>query len=253
MNYLNKTVLKSLEILQYFKMKPQLSLKELEELSQLPKSTLHRIVLTLEHQGFLKRDSDAAKPRFELGLTLLELGNLVSSHLEIRKVALPYMEELRNSVNEAVNLVIREKDEAIYIEKVDTSHPVRVYTKVGRSAPLYAGACPRVLLSNLSDQEIEEYFSNLDLKKIGNGTIQDKEELYKAIEECRLSGFTVSYGELETDSAAVAVPIRGHSGTVIAGLSIAGPIQRFNQENIEQFVRQAKECANSISSQMGFR
>lgn len=251
MDHLNKTVLKSLEILQYFKVKPQLTFKELEELSNLPKSTLHRILLTLESQRFLKRGEDS-KSTFELGLELLELGNLVSSNLKIRKIALPIMEKLRDRVNEAVNLVIREKNEAVYIEKVDTSQPVRVYTQVGRRAPLYAGACPRVLLSFMEENEINEYLSNIDLTKIGKGTIVDKKKLAKEIERSRYLGYTVSYGELETESAAVGVPIRDYTGQVIGGLSIAGPLNRFHSKNIDFFVQEAKQKAKEISAQMGF-
>jgi IclR family KDG regulon transcriptional repressor len=251
MDYRNKTVLKSLQILDYFKQYAELELTQLIKLTELPKSTLHRIVLTLESQGFLKRTNQASS-KYQLGLALLGLGNLVSQRLEIRKIALPHMIKLRDQVNEAVNLIVRDQDDAVYIEKVDTSQPVRVYTQVGRRAPLYAGACPRILLTFQPDEEIEEWLSRVELKKVGPGTTMDKDELRRWIQKAREDGYTVSFGELEAESAAVAVPIRNYTGQVVAGLSIAGPNSRFTEETIKNLFWAAKCSAGEISRQMGF-
>jgi IclR family KDG regulon transcriptional repressor len=251
MDYRNKTVLKSLQILEYFKKYSELELTQLVELADLPKSTLHRIVLTLESQGFLTRTHPASS-KYQLGLTLLELGNMVAQRLEIRNVALPYMIKLRDQVNEAVNLIVRDQDEAVYIEKVDTSQPVRVYTRVGRRAPLYAGACPRILLSYLPEEEIDELLLRIELKKAGPGSTTDMDELRRWINTARANGYTVSIGELEMDSAAVAVPIWDYSGMVVAGLSIAGPTTRFSAETIERLVHAAMCSAEEISRRMGY-
>ncbi|MFX0560757.1 IclR family transcriptional regulator [Tepidibacillus infernus] len=252
MDYRNKTVLKGLEILNYFRQYEQLSIAEMARMTELPKSTLHRMVVTLESEGFLRR-VDNSQHSYSLGLSLLELGYLVEQRLEIRKAAFSAMTKLRDQVNEAVNLIVVDGNEAVYIEKVDTSHPVRVYTRVGRRAPLYAGACPRILLSYMDDQEIEQLFNKFQWQKIANGTIVDKDLQLKMIAQTRESGYTVSYNELENGSAAVAMPIRDYTGKVIAGLSIAGPIDRFDSNRLPSLIQELKIAVNEISRNMGFR
>ncbi|MBO8162822.1 MAG: IclR family transcriptional regulator [Brevibacillus sp.] len=248
----NRSVLKTLDFLEYFIHHHELSLSDLVELSGMPKSTVFRIVQTLELRGFLTRSVDGNPPRFQLGLRLLELGNIVAQRLEIRKIALPYMVRLRDRVNEAVNLIIRDQYEGVYIEKVDTPQYVRVYTQVGRRSPLYAGACPRILLSFLKDEEIEEVLNAVELRKITPDTIVDKQLLWEKITQARQTGYTVSYGELEPDSAAVAVPIRDYSGRVVAGLSLAGANSRFQEDRLETLIREAKETARLIMEKLGY-
>lgn len=177
---------------------------------------------------------------------------LVAERLDLRKIALPVMERLKEDTKEAVNLVIRDGNEAIYIEKVDTSEPVRVYTKVGRRAPLYAGACPRVLLTFMDRDEQQRYIDNVKMVKIAKNTIVRRDTLRAIIEQDRKRQYTVSYSELEDYSAAVAVPIFNHEGNVVAGLSIAGPEHRFSPEAVQRMVPMLQQAAWQISEQLGF-
>jgi DNA-binding IclR family transcriptional regulator len=249
----NRSVLKTLDFLEYFIRNHELTLAELVELSGMPKSTVYRILQTLEMRGFVSRTMSSGQPRYQLGLKLLEFGNIVAQRLEVRKVALPYMIQLRDRVDEAVNLIIRDQDEGVYIEKVDAPQYVRVYTQVGRKSPLYAGACPRILLSFMPDHEIEDLLNRIELKKISPDTNTDKQVLWKWIREARKNGYTVSYGELEPDSAAVAVPLRDFSGKVIAGLSLAGATSRFQQDRLEMLVRETKATAKQIMEKLGYK
>ncbi|CAI8863054.1 HTH-type transcriptional regulator KipR [Brevibacillus sp. IT-7CA2] len=248
----NRSVLKTLEFLEYFIQNSELSLAELVELSDMPKSTVFRILQTLEMRGFVSKTTTHNPPKYQLGLKLLEFGNIVAQRLEIRKIALPYMQQLRDTVDEAVNLIIRDQDVGVYIEKVDTRQYVRVYTQVGRKSPLYAGACPRILLSFLPDHEIEELLNRVDMKKISPDTNIDKDLLWQWIHDARENGYTVSYGELEPDSAAIAVPIRDFTGQVIAGLSLAGATSRFQLDRLGYLVQETKAVANEIMSKLGY-
>ena len=92
---------------------------------------------------------------------------------------------------------MRQDDEAIYIEKIDTYQKVRLYTAVGRRSPLYAGACSRVILSHLSDEEIAKYLASTELKPFADGTITNKEHLIKTIHQAQGDGYTLSHSELE--------------------------------------------------------
>lgn len=246
----NKTVVRSMDILNLFRGYPKLSLDEIVQLSGMPKTSVHRMAGSLEDMGFLKKDIDS---RYSLGLLFLEFGQLVKERMDIRKIALPTMNYLRDEANEAVNLVIKEGNEAVYIEKLDTMQPVRVFTKIGRKAPLYGGACPRALLAFLPQMELNQYLNEIELISFASGTITDKEELRKVLTECRKNGYTVSHSELEDYTAAVAAPIFDSNNQVVASISLAGPSMRFQEEHLSELIRLIKNGANEISYKLGWR
>lgn len=245
----NKTVVKAMELLNLFLTNDRLTLQEMVQLSKLPKTSVHRMTGSLEEMGFLTKDSEG---KYSLGLLFLQFGQLVAERLDIRHVALPVMRELRDEVGEAVNLIVRDGNDAIYIEKVDTTQPVRVYTRIGRRAPIYAGACPRILLAYLPDGEREEYLRRVELKPIGSGTITDPARLRSVLDDSRKNGYSVSHSELEDHSSAVAAPIFDHAGKVVAGLSIAGPESRFREERLPVLIDRVKSAADKISRQLGW-
>lgn len=128
----NKTVVKSMEILRLFIAHDQLTLNEMIELSGMPKTSVHRMATSLADMGLLEKQETGA---YRLGLMFLEYGQLVADRLDIRRIARPFMESLRDEVGEAVQLIVREGDEAIYVEKIEGTRPVRLYTAVGRRSP----------------------------------------------------------------------------------------------------------------------
>jgi len=249
MNNKNKTVVRSMDILNLFIENGELTFQEIIDLSGIPKTSVYRMLLSLEEMEFLEKGADA---KYRLGLLFLEFGNLVSSRLNIRQIAYPIMQKLHNDTKEAINLIIKKDNEAIYIEKIDTYQKVRLYTAIGRSSPLYAGACSRVILSYLSNSEIERYVQGVELKPFAAGTIRDKEHLIETIEQAKKVGYTISHSELENHSSAIAAPIFDHKGLVIAGISIAGIEANYQDENVEVFATKVKEAAGEISEKLGF-
>lgn len=238
-----------MDILNLFIDYRELSFQEIINLSGMPKTSVYRMLATLEEMGFLEKGNDA---KYRLGLIFLKFGHLVSTRLDIRKIAHPFMNELHNDTKEAINLIIREGNEAIYIEKIDTQQKVRLYTAIGRRSPLYAGACPRAILSFLPDVEIKSYIESIELKPIAQGTITDKEKLYETIQQSRIEGCTVSHSELENYTSAVAAPIYNNLGEVVAGISIAGIEANYQGENIERYKEKVRKAAAAISRQLGY-
>jgi IclR family KDG regulon transcriptional repressor len=249
MNHKNKTVVRSMDLLNLFKDHAQLTFQEIIELSGIPKTSVYRMLMSLEEMEFLEKGPDS---KYRLGLVFLKFGHLVLSRLDIRKISFPIMQELHDDIGEAINLIIKQGDEAIYIEKIDTNQKVRLYTGIGRKSPLYAGACARVILSFLPNTEIQTYMETVELRPFAKGTITDKEELYKTISQAKKEGYTISYSELEDHTAAIAAPIFNHKGDVIAGLSIAGLEANYQNENIPIFAVKIKEAAKKISECLGY-
>ncbi|MFB5086749.1 IclR family transcriptional regulator [Psychrobacillus sp. PGGUH221] len=245
----NKTVVRSMDILNLFIDHAALTFQEIIELSKIPKSSVYRMLISLEEMGFVVKGADS---KYRLGLLFLTYGNLVSSRLDIRQIAFPIMQELHNELKEAINLIIRQGDEAIYIEKVDVYQKVRLYTAIGRRSPLYAGACSRVILSFLEDDEINSYLENVELKSFAMGTITDKEILLESIKNARTNGYTISHSELEDHTSAIAAPIFNNKGEIIGGISIAGIEANYQKDQVDFFAKKAIDAANIISERLGF-
>lgn len=252
MSYKNKTVLRTMEILNLFIDHEELTFQEIIDLSGMPKTSVYRMVSSLESMGFLEKGSDL---KYRLGLIFLKYGSLVSARLDIRRIAYPIMKELHDDVEEAVNLSIRQndEDETIYIEKIDLKQKVRVYTAVGRRSPLYAGASSRAILAFLSDKMIKDYMERTEFKPLSKGTITDKEVFWRKIEETRANGYAVSHSELHDYTSEVAVPIFDYKGDVVASLSIVGMEANFHEENIKIFANKLLVAADRISSQLYYQ
>ncbi|OCB96269.1 HTH-type transcriptional regulator KipR [Bacillus amyloliquefaciens] len=245
----NKTVIKSMELLHLFLTEPSLSLNELVSRSEMPKTSVHRMASSLEEMGFLTRAADG---RYQLGLIFLQFGQLVSERLDIRKIAKPIMEELCGEVDEAVQLIMRDGDEAIYVEKIEGTQTVRLFTAIGRRSPLYAGACARSILSFLPREEIDTYLQKTEFAAIASGTMTNPAELLQSIETSLQSGYTISYSELEDYTAAIGAPIFNHEGKVAAGISIAGFEARFSEDRLPYLTEKVKTAAQHISEKLGY-
>ncbi|MDU4698425.1 MAG: IclR family transcriptional regulator [Paenibacillus sp.] len=244
----NKTVVRSMDLLQLFLTYPKLNISEMAKLSGIPKTSVLRMIGSLEEMGFLKKDREGS---YSLGLLFLQYGNLVAERLDIRHIALPVMQQLRDDIQEAIHLVLRDGDECIYIEKLDTDHPVRLFTKIGRKAPLYAGASSRIILAFMPELEREEYLEATELQPIASGTITDKAELRQTLERSRHEGYSFSRSELENYTAELSAPIFDHTGQIVAALSAAGLEVQFEEERIAELVQDVQQAANEISRRLG--
>lgn len=250
MSYKNKTVVRSMEILNLFIEHPQLTFQEIIDLSGIPKTSVYRMLSTLEEMGFLEKGADS---NYRLGLIFLQFGSLVSSRLDIRETAYPIMKALHDDVEEAINLTIQQnRDTTMYIEKIDTKQKVRLYTAVGRESPLYAGACSRIILAYLPNDVIHDYIEGTDFAKLAKGTITDKDTLYQLIERAKIDGYTVSHSELYDYTSEIAAPIFDHTGKVVAGLSIAGMEANYQEEDVKNYAKKLLQATEEISKRLGY-
>lgn len=254
-NNINNSLDKALELLNYFTMEvPIRGLSEISRDSSIPKATVYRLFNTFEKNGFLQKvDIEGKQNQYKLGIRFFELGMIVSQSIELKEIAIPFMRKLRDLLNEDVQLAIRENNHAIYIEKLVCTHPVRLFTKIGRIAPLSAGACSRAILSFLDDKDINKILEEEEFEKYTDVTIMNKEELWEKIYESRQMGYTISFGELEPQTVSVGVPIFDYSKNVIASISVAGPEQRFNDGLLPLIIKETKKTAKEISKVLGYK
>lgn len=254
-NSINQSLDKALSLLEYFTDEnPIRGLSEISRLSAIPKATVYRLLNTFEKNGYLTKVNTYGKQnQYKLGMKFMELGTVVSESIELKEIALPFMKELRDDINEDVQLVIMDNKQAIYVEKLISKHPVRLYTKIGRTASLNAGACPRAILSFLKDDEIKDIIKNSEFVKYTENTIMDEKKLWKTIEESRKNGYTISYSEMEMQTIGIGAPIFDYTKNVVGAISTAGPDQRFTEEKFPVIAEKIKDTALKISKKLGYR
>lgn len=252
---MNQSVIKALKLLNYFtEEKRELTLKEITEKAGIPKPTVYRLLRSLEYCGFLmKTNGHEQDEKYRLGLKLMELGNLVSDQLEIRKIAKPYMERLAQEINEAVHLVIAHDNQAIYIEKVDSSRALRLYTRIGKSSPLFIGSGPKLLLAFMEKDKQEVVLSQNNLESLVDHQPIAKEDLLCELKDIRKKGYSMSTGEQDIDTTGISYPVWNHHKQVAAALAVSGLSSHFEGENLVNIKRKTAETALAISRGLGFQ
>lgn len=250
---MNQSVLKAFAILDLFVDRKELSLQEITKKTSMPKPTAYRLLSTLESCGAVYKLKDTPHDsRYGLGLKLLELGHLVAERLEIREIALPFMERLAEELNEVVHLVIKHHNEATYIEKVDSNRVLSLQTKVGRSVPLYIGSGPKMLLAFMSDQERNMILSKANLVTLTNQPI-DKNLLLEELEQIRTNYYSLSIAEQDADTTGISFPIFNYENKIVACIAVSGLSNRFVGKRLEEMITKGKEAALAISNKLGYK
>jgi DNA-binding IclR family transcriptional regulator len=214
------------------------------------KSTVHRILRVLEQHGFVAQNADTR--RFRLGLAGIELGRRAQAGMELRRVALPIMEQLSSTSGETVLLqvVSPEGDRVVCIERVQQRRGLRLILDVGSTAPLYAGCSSKVLLAYLDKPAIDTVLKGR-LRPLASHTTTDPAEIRAQLAEIRRNGFAVSFEETDEGVAGVSVPIRDARDHVIASLTISGPLTRVNTSTMDHYAELVREGARRISAELG--
>ncbi|WP_106494614.1 IclR family transcriptional regulator [Lentibacillus sp. Marseille-P4043] len=252
---MNQSVIKALKLLDLFtEDNEELTLKEISNKADMPKPTAYRLLSALESCNFLyKTKENEHDSRYRLGLKLLELGQIVSDQLELRGIALPDMEELAQEINEVIHLVIVNQNEATYIEKVESTRALRLYTRIGKSSPLYMGSGPKLLLAFLSQEMQEKVLGQGELYYFGSHNPIDRKSLKNELEKIRQEGYAYSIGEQDADTTGISYPIYDHRAQVIAALTISGLSSHFDGDNLTFIKTKSKKTAHAISEKLGYR
>jgi len=250
-NYPIKVLDKSLSVLEILLKKgSSMNMIEISEKLGFYPSTIHRILDTLKHWGYVEQNSHTQK--YQLGLKALELGMVKLHQMDLVREATPYLKELVNQCNETVHLGVLEEGEVLYLAKEESSQTIRMISYVGKRAPLHCTALGKVLLTYLSAEERKKILGEKVLPRLTENTITDKRELEKELGKVREQGFALDREENEKDVRCVAAPIRNYQGEVIAAISISSPIFRIDKNVQNNLNKALLEISKKISKRLGY-
>ena len=224
---------------------PSLTLSEAAELAGLTRATARRILLTLEHLGYVKSNGR----RFAPTAKLLSIGYAYLSSLDLWEVAEPYMEELAKQTGESCSASILDGPEIVYVARVPSKRVMAIALSVGSRLPAHATSMGRVLLAALPDDELEQFLAETPLEPLTERTITDPGELRAAIAEVREQGWALVDQELETGLRSVAAPINRPPCGTIAAINVSAAAHRVSIEEFHGRILPALlETAEQISA-----
>ena len=242
---------RGLHLLQLVSASPHgLTAKQVGSRSRLPVSTVHRFLANLEAAGFLNRGGDSV---YHLGFACFAVGQAAIGQLDIRRVSLPYLQELNRQTCETIHLTVRHGLSAVYVEKLDSSEPLRIHSRIGAAVPLYCTAVGKVLLAGLPDDERKRVLPQLALKRLTPNTVGNLQELEAELLRVQKNGYACDLEEHELHIRCVAAPIWDHAGRVHASLSITAPMVRMTVTRLRQLAPLIRTAGLQISRQLGYQ
>ncbi len=246
-----QTVEKALIVLTNFTYEHSLwGITDLSNKLGMPKSVIHRILISLQRFGFVEKDLQTEK--YRLGIKLFELGNVAAGHMDLRKYALLVMQELTRVSGESTLLTIKDGHYAVCIEFVEGSQSMPLKTSSGIRLPLHCGATKKIHLAFQSETFIKQYLATETLTRISDNTLMAPDAILQELARIRREGVSITANEVDRGATVIAAAIFGHNGDMIAGLGLGGPLFRFPEGRVREYTSLVKEAALKISLKMGY-
>lgn len=244
------SVKNALRMLKSFTMEePEKRVSDLSESLGLNKSTVSRTMTTLANEGFVFKNPDTNK--YRLGLSIVSLSGIVNNNTDIYKESQSVLNKLVDTCGETAHISILDKNEVIYLHKVECNHPVRFLTHVGKRNPLYCTSAGKILLAYADDDVLESVIEN-GLKQFTENTITNPQKLRDHMKEIKMNGYAYSFAELSEGVNSIATPIYDYTGKVVSALSIVAPMQRMDKSKLKGITQQTINASKDISSRLGY-
>ena len=220
---------------------------EINRRLKIPKSSASYILRTLVKSGYLRRD--AADHRYHLGLKIVGLSHRALAALDVREVAQPVMRQLVESTGFTAHLAIYDREEAVYVEKVDAPGFVKMNTWVGRRLQLHSTSVGKVLAAH--SEGMEEMLERRGLFKRTPLTIGSIPKLRRELARVREQGYALDDEENSLGVRCVAAPVFNSEGKVEAALGVSGTTHDFPRANIPRIAELVRAATRRISQQLG--
>ncbi|WP_020670512.1 IclR family transcriptional regulator [Amycolatopsis nigrescens] len=213
------------------------------------KSTASRLVSVLEARGLVEQLGERGK--YAIGFGIVRLAGAATGRMDLAKLGRPACQQLAESLGETVNIAIADEGVAINISQARGSAAITTQNWTGQRTPLHATSSGKILLAYMDDTERRRLLRR-KLEQYTPRTTTDAADLSTELERIAEDGYAACFEELELGMHAVAVPIHGPGGEVVAAISASGPSYRLSRQRVRQILRPMTEAAGELSEQLGY-
>ena len=244
---------RALDLLEALASGRELGVTELAAAAGLPPSTVHRLLATLTKRGYVSQN--AASGRYMLGYKVVEVGSGLEHRLaRLRSVARPHLEAIQRDTGETVNLVVLDADRVVYVDQVEGSRSVRMFTAVGTSALAHTtGSGKAIMAFGPPDDLAARYADAEPLQRLTTRTLITLDDLREDFARIRRRGYALDNEEHEEGVGCVAAPVFDHTGRPCAAISVSGPTARILHEHSSGLGALLIERAGMVSEALGYR
>ena len=225
---------------------------ELSKNLGLHKNNVFRLLATLQSCGYIEQNPGTEN--YRLGIGIFNLGQKFVSKLGFLKLARPFMEKITSEVQESVYIGILRGNSVIYLDIVESNHPVKIVSRVGKDVPAYCTSIGKIQLAYLSDDEINNIYPGTRLKKYTQYTIGSLPELKRHLKDVSANDYAIDNQEFEKDVLCLAVPVKDYLNTPVAAISVASPVYRVNETRLKnEILPVVRKYAREISKRLGYQ
>lgn len=223
---------------------------------ELSKSTIHRIITTLKHKGYVTQNVENDK--YQLGIKILTLSTSIINNMDFIDIAKPYINEFSNKIGEVIHLSIPDESytNIIYVDKVtpeNSSRAITMSSNIGKKAPIYCTASGKLLLSQHTDDKIRELLKDISFVKYTENTITNIDVLLNEIHEIRKNSYALDNIEYDNGVICMAVPVYDKTNKIIAAISLS-TVTLFNSVgDLLKYKDQFMNVAKNISMLMAHK
>jgi len=240
-----RAVERALDVLMCFtNQTPELSMTQISEMVGINKSTVHRLLATLEGKRFVERDSVTGI--YRPGIRLLQMAFLTLEHNDLRRLATPFLHTLCDQHRENVNLSVLDDADVIYLAVIESPQRVKLAAAPGQRLPAFCTASGKAILAYLPEENVRQILE-FEMPRYTQNTITSQGAFFEDIRRTRERGFAISEQEFEEGINALAAPICNHP---IASVSIAGPAYRLTRERMIEIGPNLVITANNIAKEV---
>ena len=215
------------------------------------KTSVYRIVCSLEEMGYLRKDETSG--RFFLTRKMFRIGVSALGTTTIMEHAYEPMRQLRDLLKETVVLGALAKNKVVIMEQILGLHHFSFSLKPGMEVCLHASAPGKVILSQLEPPEYETILKSIDYVKFNDKTITNRKDLEKELDMVKENGYALDWGEELIGVRCIGAPVFNQTGKVIAAVWITGPSDRIPEKYIKDYSEKVVNCAKVISQKIGYR
>jgi DNA-binding IclR family transcriptional regulator len=221
---------RALDILLCFsRQTPELTMTQIAEQVGMHKSTVHRMLATLEGKRFVQRNP--ATGTYRLGIRLLQMAYLTLEHNDLRQLATPFLHRLCEQYQENIDLAVLDDTDVVFLDVIEGPQRVKLSAAIGQRLPAFATASGKAILAFMPDETVQRILER-GMPQLTQHTIRSPGALFENLRHAREWGFAIDEQEFEEGINAVAAPILDLNGQPIAAVAVAGPAYRLTRERM---------------------